>query len=70
MPVHKFLEHVGDRSLVEMHFRVAIANGLDISLDELEGMPARELDDWILLYDVEAEAAAQDAENQRRRRDQ
>lgn len=67
MPVGEFLAHMGDRSLIEMSYRVSIGNDLDIGLAGVEAMPAPEFDDWVLLYDIEAEAANQEAENERRK---
>jgi len=68
MTVGEFLQYVGDRSLVEMRFRVDLANDLGKTLEDIENMPAPELDDWMILYDVEYEAQRLEAENARRRR--
>lgn len=68
MSVGEFLQHTGGRSLDEMSYRVAISNDLEMSLVALTEIPARELDDWILLYAVEAEERASQVENERRRK--
>lgn len=67
MSVGEFLQYVGDRSLEEMSYRVALANALEKTLDEVGQISSVEMTDWILLLDVEAEYAAQQAENAERR---
>jgi hypothetical protein len=63
MSVGELVPRIGDCSLDEMFYRVAIANDLGMTLDELDELPAPELADWLLLYSVEAEAEAQRARN-------
>lgn len=55
---------MGDLSLDEMAYRVTIADDLEMTLEELgERVSAPELDDWMILYGVEAEAEEQARQN-------
>lgn len=59
---------MGDLSLDEMAYRVTIADDLGMTLEELgERVTGPELDDWMILYGVEAEAEQQAQANAERR---
>lgn len=47
----------------------ALGRDLEMSLAEIDQMSAREYEDWALLYEVEAQAREQQAENERRQRE-
>lgn len=68
MTVGEFFQWLGDRPLQEGWLAAAICGDLEMSLADVESrMTSREYEDWRLLYDVEAEAQSQSAENTRRR---
>lgn len=72
LTVGELVAYMGDRSLGETSARVAIAEslGMEGGLKELGSrMSAPELNDWLILYGVEVQAAELEAENERRRRE-